>query len=523
MTREESGQNVSFRNDPYYEDEIELMDYLLIIWKWKWMIILITFVCMVTAGVVSFKMPRIHEISMIIEPAVLGMQENGNPIFMDLVHMKGKIDSGIYNSRILKRLNINPRVKQLEFKAVNLENTKLIKIHSEWEHDKILTGTKILAQLAAEMAYDAEKVLLSIKGDIDKQIEMKQNEIVNIETERKDLDKQIAVKLNEIAKIETERKDFDKQIEMKQNEIAITEMERKDIDKQIEMKQNEIAITEMERKDIDKQIALKLNEIAKIDMERKDFDKQILLKLSDIQGTKNQIKLQEAILKNIGERKTELIREVQQVKNNTESLIQQKNRVVEGKSNGENVSLLLYFTTVQQNVAYFNQLNDRINDLKSNEDRIRAEIEKFEKVINDINTSIERLKIQKTEGLQKKINDINTAIERLKIQKTEGFQTKINDINTEIEWLKIQKAEGLQTKINDIKIEIERLGRKKSYIENIKMLKEPEASEFPVKPRKKSQVALAGVVGFMLALFMAFFVEYLQKSRKETMIKKGLK
>ncbi|MBC8434428.1 MAG: hypothetical protein H8D96_21175 [Desulfobacterales bacterium] len=426
------------RVEMHPDDEIELMDYLLVIWKWKWRIILITFVCMVAAGVVSFNMPRIHEVSMIIEPAVIGMQENGNPLFLDLVNMKGKIENGLYNTRILNRLNINPRLTQLGFKVVNPKNTKLIKISSEWEQDKISTGTKILAQLAAEMAYDAEKALQSKKEDLDMQITVKQNEIATIETQRKDIGKQIATKLNEIAKIETQRK---------------------------------------------------------------DLDKQILLKLSDIQGKKNQIKLQQAILKNIGERKTELIQEVKQVKNNTERLIQQKNRVVEGKSSEENVSLLLYFTTVQQNVAYFNQLNDRLNNLKSNEDRIGAEIEKLEKDINDINTAIERLKIQKTEGLKANANDINTEIERLKIQKTEG----------------------LQANVNDIKIEIERLNIKKSYIENIKVLKEPESSEFPIKPKKKRNVVLAGAVGFMLAVFMAFFVEYLQKAREESMIKKGLK
>lgn len=98
----------------------------------------------------------------------------------------------------------------------------------------------------------------------------------------------------------------------------------------------------------------------------------------------------------------------------------------------------------------------------------------------------------------------------------------INDINTAIERLKIQKTEGLQTNINDIKVEIERLGFKKRFIENIKVIKEPESSEFPIKPKKKRNVALACAVGFMLALFMAFFVEYLQKSREESMIKEGI-
>ena len=393
MNHEEIRQQRYSRDDLYQEDEINLIDYLSVLYKWKWMIILVTFVCMVAAGALSFMMPKIHEISMSIEPGVIEIKENGDPIYLDsTANIKAKIENRTYNSRILKKLDIDPRETQLNFKVTNPKNTNIIKISSEWEQNKIATGTKVLKQLVGELSYDYDKIIQAKKEDIEKQIETKQNEITKIETQRKDL------------------------------------------------------------------------------------DKQILLKLSDIQGNKNQIKLQEAILKNIRERITELIEEVKQIKNNTEGLIQQKNRVLEDRSSGDDISLLLYFTTVQQNVAYFNQLNNQLNGLKSKEEKTETEIEKLKKDINDINTGIERLKIQKIEGLQAKINDINTGIERLNI--------------------------------------------KKSYIENIKLISEPEASIFPVKPKKKLNVALAGVVGFMLAIFMAFFVEYIQKSKEECLIKK---
>jgi capsular polysaccharide biosynthesis protein len=348
---------------------------------------------MVAAGVFSFMMPEIHEISMSIEPGVIEIREKGGPVYLDSpANIKAKLETGSYNSRILKRLNIDPKKTQLRFKVTNPKNTNIVTISSECEQDKIATGTKVLEQLVGELSYDYDKIIQAKKEDIEKQIETKRNEITKIETQRKDM------------------------------------------------------------------------------------DKQILLKLSDIQGNKNQIKLQEAILKNIRERITELIEEVKQIKNNTEGLIQQKNRALEDRSSGDDISLLLYFTTIQQNVACFNQLNNQLNNLRSKEDKIGTEIEKFKKDISDINTGIERLKIQKTEGLQAKVGDINTEIERLKIQK--------------------------------------------SYIENIKLISEPEASIFPVKPKKKLNVALAGVVSFMLAVFIAFFVEYIQKSKEEGLIKK---
>ncbi len=53
MTIQHQQQN-SAQDNYYSDDEIELIDLLRVLWKWKWMIILITFVCMLAAGGVQF-------------------------------------------------------------------------------------------------------------------------------------------------------------------------------------------------------------------------------------------------------------------------------------------------------------------------------------------------------------------------------------------------------------------------------------------------------------------------------------
>ena len=53
------------------DNSIELIDYRRVIWKWKWMIIIGTIVCMVIAGSVSFLLPKIYQASvtfMVSEP-----------------------------------------------------------------------------------------------------------------------------------------------------------------------------------------------------------------------------------------------------------------------------------------------------------------------------------------------------------------------------------------------------------------------------------------------------------------------
>ncbi len=115
-------------------------------------------------------------------------------------------------------------------------------------------------------------------------------------------------------------------------------------------------------------------------------------------------------------------------------------------------------------------MSNQIYDLGTSEKKIEAEVDK----------------------LSKNINDIKTGIERLKLSKTEGSQIKINDINAQINTLNL----------------------KKGLISNIKVVQEPELSLHPVKPKKKQIVLLAGVVALFMAVFLAFFIEYLKNASK---------
>ena len=335
-------QQQNATQDNYYpDDEIELINLLRVLWEWKWIIILITFVCMVTAGVVSFMTPKIYKVFTAIEPGIIGMDENGSPMYLDSAkNIKAKIESGIYNSRILKNLNINSRKIQVKFKVTNPQNTDLIKIFSEWTQDQIATGIKVLEQLLIELSHNYE-------------------DIIQAKTE--------------------------------------------------------------------------------------GIDKEILLKLSEIQSKKNQIDFKLEVLKNIKDRENELNRELMTFKDDTKKIKQQRDKILEGKIGEDSILTLFYLTAVQQNMANFNQLNYQLNELKSKEDKMSAEVARLKKDMNDINTEIYRLNI------------------------------------------------------------------KKSYIGHVKLIGKPEASTYPIKPNKELNIALAGVVGFMLAVFIAFFAEYIKK------------
>jgi len=376
----------------HFDDEVQLIDYLRVIWRWKWLIILGTFVCMVVAAVISFNMPKIYEVSMTIEPGIIGVDKDGKFIYLDSRdNIEGKIKGGLYNKRIQKALNINPLKTDIKFEVRPQKGTNFIRITSEWVENEAEFMKNSLVQLLAFISKEYEDVVQRRKDDYEKQILMKQNQIKEVE------------------------------------------------------------------------------------IQRKDIDKKILLELNTIGAKKNHIKLNKATLNIIQDREKELLEEIKNVKDNTERIVKERNNVLQHKGNVDDISLLLYSTTIQQNVAYFNQLSNQINDIRTKKEIAGMKIENLKKDIDDINTEIDRLKLNKTEGLQAKINDLKLQIDRLSIE------------------------EGM--------------------IKNVRVIQNPEASISPIKPKKKLIIVLAGVVAFMMMMFLAFFLEYIQKAKRSTIIK----
>jgi capsular polysaccharide biosynthesis protein len=319
----------------HFDDEIQLIDYLRVIWRWKWLIILGTFLCMVVAGVVSFNMPKIYEVSMTIEPGIIGVNIDGKFIYLDSRdNIEGKIKGDLYNRRIQKALNINPLETDIKFEVKTQKGTNFIKVTSEWKENEVEFGKKALVHLVAVISEEYENVVQQRKGDYEKQILMEQN----------------------------------------------------------------------------------------------------------------QIKENGATLKIIRDREKELLQDIKNVKDNTEKIVRERNNVLQHKGNSDDISLLIYSTTIQQNVAYFNQLSNQINDIRT-------------------------------------------------------------------------KKEIASMKLENLKVQIDRLNLEKSIIKNIRVIQDPEASIRPIKPKKRLNILLAGVVAFMMMMFLAFFLEYIQKAKSSAITK----
>ena len=230
MTNQESKQQQYPQNYPPYEDEINLIDYLRVLWKWKWLIIAGTLICAVAAAVISFQMPKIYEISTVIEPGIIGVTNSGNYTYMNSKNISGKINEGAYNKSIKKLLNIHPSKTNLEFQADVGKFTNQIKISAECKEKDVDLGLEASKKLIAIISDDYKKVVEQRKNDYDKQIAAKKNQISKIETqERKDIDKQVTLKLNNIKRKRN-------QIKLQQEILEITRQRIKEL--KLEAKKN---------------------------------------------------------------------------------------------------------------------------------------------------------------------------------------------------------------------------------------------------------------------------------------------
>lgn len=205
-----------------YEDEIELMDYLNVIWKKKWLIILPTLFCIVIVGIISFRLPHIWEVDAIIQPSkILVKTEQGQFEEVVVVSPKqivGQISQESYNRLIGAELNLDIRTFP-ELKAENIKDTNLVKVsirERDTEEAKLIL-LSLFKHLKADLD---EKIDIEMKG-IDSQV--KNQEIVKtmIEDQIKVFKSKLRIVKQRKKEIEAEMSDVRKRIKSLEEEQSV--------------------------------------------------------------------------------------------------------------------------------------------------------------------------------------------------------------------------------------------------------------------------------------------------------------
>lgn len=224
------------------------------------------------------------------------------------------------------------------------------------------------------------------------------------------------------------------------------------------------------RTNVLKDISILKNEIKGIIVKKKDMDKVIAGAVNEIKNLNNQIESQKATIVVLKAREKELIHEIEKVQKNSEKLTQAREVFLQNHNSTEGVAEILYVTTIQQNISFYNDLQSQLNDLRMKIEDIKGTIKSLEKYIGDKRVTIERLELEKTEEF-----DVEIASKEIEIQNLEN---------------------------------------KNLLIQNIVMISQPSATAKPVKPNRPLNIIISAVVGCFIGFILAFFLEYVERARE---------
>jgi len=155
----------------HYEDEIELMDYLLVIWKWKYFILSGILVCGLIAAIISLKMDKVYSINMVLRPGILSIERS---VYIDSPHnIKALIESETFNNDILKDIyndKIHTTPKRLKFKVTIPAESDTMKV--QYETANIKQGMAILEHLSKLLLETYSKLVQYFKSEYDMKLSL---------------------------------------------------------------------------------------------------------------------------------------------------------------------------------------------------------------------------------------------------------------------------------------------------------------------------------------------------------------
>lgn len=445
--------------------DVELIDYLNVIWRWKWFIIIPTFLLMLLTGVCRYRAPSAWNVNAIIQPSNLLLRGPGGRLerimIIDPSQLAIQINQASYNNAIAQELNLDPYMVP----RITAENLRDI------NRPNYLGATNLV--LVSTVTRDVEK------GEA---VLNKLFELVKLE-----LDEKIAVEMdnleNDIAGIESQIKEKEIEIKENENQISLTKLETIDKDNEIKTQDNEI------KKNFN---TIKLKEL---DIRSKQIKKAEVQK--EIESERNKIKIAEERIQSLRE-------EMKVVKQRIDELdAQQKKALAAAKKEGEAINLLLFSNEIQQSLRYYSILNEDLRNEQVFQEDQRILIQNKEEQVLQLENDINRINTE-IESKHTDIDNIRTRIATIRNQR-EKIRNRITSLNN----LNDKVRTGITTLENNKKTLLSQKGR----IEYTQLVKEPGPSRAPVGRNPLFMVVVVGFIFGVIFTILAFLFDYIKKHR----------
>lgn len=178
-------------------EEINLVDYIRVIVKRKWVIIIITLLAMVIAGIFSKIAPKRYEISAILEIGKIGNFVPESPL-----QLKEKIDRGSFNEILMAKLKIGG-IPKIEVEAPKDTNLLVLRINTTGAE----IGEKILKELTNIIIKEHEGILNQQRKFLEEEIRKEEAKIAILE-KSKNLSELQYLYIEHLSRIDTLKNDL---------------------------------------------------------------------------------------------------------------------------------------------------------------------------------------------------------------------------------------------------------------------------------------------------------------------------
>jgi len=384
------------------KEEVEIVDIISVLWKRRWLIIIGTLAFIIIAGTASFLIKPVYEISSLIQPGKLLVEDQYGRFEEVLIEgtkqVANRINEKTYDHIISEMMKLP--IKEIpKIRAEDIKDTFLVKIYTR-NHD-IKKGLEVVR--------------------------------IIIDLIKKDLDDKVLSEINQI-------------------DISISDLENK-------IKSLELNISDKENEIKSKKLDIQLKEIEKAKINQ------------ELISINNKIKISE-------DRMKALLEEMKEVKVRIDKLEEeQRNALKITKDDKNAIGMLLYSNEIQNNLRYYNSLEERMSAEKINYENLNYSLKEKTEMIRQIDIEIKQL---------------NTTIDMIR-----------NNI------------ERIKTDIETHRNEIKSLEAKKRRIDFTKIIKPAAPSVDPVFPKKKLNISIATILGLIIFSFVSFFLNYLEKKNKD--------
>ena len=275
-----------------------------------------------------------------------------------------------------------------------------------------------------------------------------------------------------------------------QNKLSGLQIQRLSLEKSITSIQEKIKATNIGKQKVELNIDQKEEELKLVDLQTDRLKREIDRVNADLEMTKKEVTFLDERIAVTEDTRAGYEKSRQEIDENTTKIISLRDKLLQAPPD-DSLQLLLLASTIQQNISYLNTIEQKIAtsrkeviaNHKSKEQLIRKQ-ENFRLKIADLQDEIAL-------EIPKKKSDIQKAITKLKLTVNQEIPSKIFLLN--------QNISETKDKINTISL--------------IEVIKSPEASIKPVKPKKRKIVALAGIMGLFLATIIAYIRHFISTAK----------